>query len=737
VNRFDRTRATADGIGLDARATGRAATSRRILLSVIGVLGFMVLSVVYLGSATLPLDPLVSLVVRDLAFTLTIGVTIVTGWIAFRRSSGAEARFWLLLSCANAVILASELYYLWWLLSAGTPPPPVYAPFQVMHLVAAALFLTLVLSMTKFQNATVTQRVRYLLDLVATVTVAYVAVLILVVDPLFRPLSGVMPIDRVAGAAYPIWGLLVVGGTLSMLLGFKVSRWRAWEKFVALSLVIYSLGIAAWPLWYVSFKTEGATLERGFLDLVLLLGHYLLTIATIYRVTGGGQQWPLRPTPLFQPTPRGRLSYVVPALTLFSMPFFVYLAVRADADPLERTVFTVAASVLAAVTVSRTALVAVENGRLLHRSVTDPLTGLFNHRFFHERLGVEIDVATRYGETLALLVMDLDDFDIVNNLHGHPAGDDLLRRVATAIRSACRDSDPVCRIGGDEFAVILPGVPCSEALTVALRIREGLRAVESFDDRPVTLSAGIACVPTHSTEATELARLADGAAYWAKHHGKDQTLVYDPDVVADLNSDERIRTLETQTHLGTVRALAAAVDARDADTQYHSRNVAAMATQVARALGLDEDRCALLETAGLMHDVGKIGVPDDILRKAGPLDADERATVHGHAELGERILTSTAMDAVLPWIRHHHERWDGEGYPDGLRAVTIPLEARILSVCDAWDAMTSDRPYRSALTKREAAAELAANMGTQFDPAVVEVFLRTVGAAAPDDGAGS
>jgi diguanylate cyclase (GGDEF)-like protein len=482
----------------------------------------------------------------------------------------------------------------------------------------------------------------------------------------------------------------------------------------------------------VSFKTDGATLERGTLDLVLLLGHYLLTIATVYRLAGGGQQWPLRPTPLFQPTPRGRLSYVVPALTLIAMPVLVYLAARTGADPLDRTVYTVAASLLAILTVSRTALVAVENGRLLHRSVTDPLTGLFNHRFFHERLDVEIDVATRYGETLALLILDLDDFDVVNNLHGHPAGDDLLRRAAAAIRASCRDSDPVCRVGGDEFAVILPGVSCREALAVALRIRTDLQAVATFDNRPITVSAGIACFPTHSTDASGLARLADGAAYWAKHHGKDQVLVFDPDIVTEMNSDERIRTLETQTHLGTVRALAVAVDARDADTQYHSRNVAAMAAQVARELRLGEDRCSLLEMAGLLHDVGKIGVPDDILRKAGPLDADELAAVRGHSELGERILTSASMDVVLPWIRHHHERWDGEGYPDGLRAVAIPLEARILAVCDAWDAMTSDRPYRAALTREQAAAELSVNMGTQFDPAVVEVFMRTVGASAPE-----
>ena len=204
-------------------------------------------------------------------------------------------------------------------------------------------------------------------------------------------------------------------------------------------------------------------------------------------------------------------------------------------------------------------------------------------------------------------------------------------------------------------------------------------------------------------------------------------LVYDPAVVAELDDDDRIRALEQKSHVGAVRALAAAVDARDPATQDHSRNVAVLAVQVARELGLDDQRVRLLEAAALMHDVGKIGVPDDVLRKPGALDDEERTRVEEHPALGERILSSTSQRQMLPWIRHHHERWDGSGYPDRLRAIEIPLEARILAVCDADDARVSGRPYRPALSPEEAAAQTAARRGTQVDPWVVGGCARTPG----------
>jgi len=204
--------------------------------------------------------------------------------------------------------------------------------------------------------------------------------------------------------------------------------------------------------------------------------------------------------------------------------------------------------------------------------------------------------------------------------------------------------------------------------------------------------------------------------------------------VEALDADERIRKLEEQSELAAVRALAAAVDARDSATQYHSRNVAALAVRVAQSLELSHDTTRLLEVAALLHDVGKIGVADAILRKRGALTAVERRDIEEHPVLGERILASNRFDEILPWVRGHHERWDGTGYPDGLAGEDIPLEARILALCDAYDAMTSERPYRNALTPDAAIQELDLCIGTQFDPVLADVFIRMISGIRRSDG---
>ena len=719
---------TDEGAQVPASYAPVVGSPRRSAIRYLVWAGFVVLAVVYLGADHLPLSTVGRFMVAEIAFVLPLSLTIVTGLMAYRASGRFEARFWALLTGTNAVLLVSELYFMWWIVTVSVKgPPPVYAPFQILHVTAAGLFFAMVLTLTKFPNASLMQRIRYGTD-VAAIAVALFAVFFALVDPWLAPIAGkITAATRVWAALYPMWGVIILFGVSLTLVGFKVTRWRSWEKAVAAAMALYALGVLTWPLWLASAVHGAPVLQRSVLDLLLVLGDYLLVVATVYRLTAAEDAWPLRPAPLFQPARSRRGGVIMPALMLLVVPVTAWRAFASPVGSLTYWVFLAVTALMAVLAVGRSAMVAVENGTLTHGSETDTLSGLFNHRFFHERLAVEVDIASRYGEHLAVVVVDIDDFDLVNNVYGHPAGDDLLRAVAHAVKSACRDSDTVCRTGGDGFGIILPETGALEALGLCLEMEHAVRAIDAGGGSTVTVSIGLAAYPDHACDADDLSRKADGALYWAKYHGKDQVLVYDPEVVTDLDAEARIRTIEEQSHLGTVRALAAAVDARDPLTQYHSRNVAALAVLVARDLGMAPERVRLIEMAAVLHDIGKIGITDEILIKPGPLTEEETALVREHSALGERILASTSLDQVLPWIRHHHERWDGAGYPDGLAAVAIPLEARVLSVCDAYDAMINERPYHRALSRAEAKQELVDCMGTQFDPAVVEVFIGMLG----------
>lgn len=714
------------------QATGALAPPRvyrRAAIRLGAWLGFVVIAVVYLGADYLPLPALAKFVVSEIAYLVPLLLTVGTGIMAVRASGGGlESRFWRLLTGTNAVLLISELYYGFWIIFIDIKgPPPVYAPFQVLHIAAIVFFIAMVMSMTKFRNASLMQRLRYYTDFAATAVILF-GVFFVLTELLLAPIATKLtPATHVWAAIYPTFGVIILIGVALTLVGFKVTRWRSWEKAVAGAIAFYGVGVVTWPLWLAAAVDGLHSLQRGVLDLLLLLGLYLLVVATAYRLTAAEDAWPLRPAPLFQPARSRRRILVMPVAMLVLMPVAAWRSFSSPPGSLMYWVFLAVTTMMAILVVSCSAIVAVENGYLMHGSETDTLSGLFNHRFFYERLAVEIEIAQRYGENLTVLVLDIDDFDVVNNLHGHPAGDDLLRSVAGCLRSVCRETDTVCRLGGDEFAVLLPKTTPLEALGLCLKIEPLIRALDAGEGSCVTVSMGIAAYPAHAGDADDLAAKAQGALYWAKHHGKDQAIVFDPDVVTELDADDRIRVIEEQTHLGTVRALAAAVDARDPAMQFHSRNVAALAVVVARELGMSSERVLLIEKAALLHDIGKIGVTDDVLTKPGPLTDEETAHVREHSVLGERILMATTLVEILPWIRHHHERWDGGGYPDGIAAVAIPLEARVLAVCDSYDAMVNERPYRHARSRAEAMRELVECKGTQFDPAVVDVFLRMLG----------
>ena len=353
---------------------------------------------------------------------------------------------------------------------------------------------------------------------------------------------------------------------------------------------------------------------------------------------------------------------------------------------------------------------------LLGQALTDPLTGLANHRAFQERLHAEVARARRHGRPLTLALIDLDHFKQINDLAGHATGDRVLGELGARLRAALREEDLLARIGGDEFALLLPETDEPDAHAVLERVRRTREREPLVDGLRVTISAGL-CGLERAGDAETILRLADGALYWSKEQGRNVTYVYDPRTVRELSAAERLDRLQRSHALAGIRALARAIDAKDPSTREHSERVAALAARLAQALGWPADRVALLHEAALVHDVGKIGVPDAVLLKPGRLDAGEYEQVKAHAEMSARIVDDILEPEQVAWILAHHERPDGRGYPAGI--TEIPDGAALLAAADCFDVMTVARPYSRAKSEAEALAECRALVGAQFTAGAV------------------
>lgn len=376
--------------------------------------------------------------------------------------------------------------------------------------------------------------------------------------------------------------------------------------------------------------------------------------------------------------------------------------------------------------------------RLTDAARTDAMTGLPNRAGLTEALERELERAAPEQRPVSILMLDLDRFKAVNERFGLDVGDQLLRETAKLLDTETRLIDTVARSGGEEFSIILPETEQHRAFLFAEDLLKAIRdsyggsdanangngsAGRNGDSPSFTASVGVATYPGHAGDVVTLISAADRALYAAKALGRDRAVIYSPEVTQTLGAVAGKRSVEDQAQLATVLSLAEALDQRDPSTSKHSQTVGRLCEMMATELGLDEDRIQRIRLAGILHDIGKIGVPDSILRKPGPLTSEELAHMRRHPELGARILSGSEMDDVRDWILAHHERPDGKGYPKGIDADEIPLEASILAVGDAYEAMTADRVYRAALGPVKARAELLDCSGSQFNPDVVEAML--------------
>ncbi|OGN95480.1 MAG: hypothetical protein A2Z77_07180 [Chloroflexi bacterium RBG_13_51_36] len=375
----------------------------------------------------------------------------------------------------------------------------------------------------------------------------------------------------------------------------------------------------------------------------------------------------------------------------------------------------------------------IENAQLYARaeqkSRIDELTGLFNRRYFEERLKEEIARHSRYGNAFSVFMLDLDNFKTYNDVYGHPAGDSLLSQMGSMVKCSIRDADQAFRYGGDEFVVILPQTPRDDAYVVADRVREQIAGEMEQRSITVTCSIGLASYPVDGVIAEELVIAADTALYYAKWTGGNR-IYFSSKAISE--SPDNGKSSGRRDGLSAVYALVSVVESRDPYVYGHSRKVNAYAVALTEALGLPPDEVSSVSTAALLHDIGKIGIPDEVLNKKEQLSRENWEAIKAHPRLGKNIVSSIPQlvhcaDSIL----YHHERWDGSGYPAGLKGEEIPIGARVIAIADSFEAMTSARPYRPPLSREEALEELRQGAGGQFDPKLVEVFIGVIAAGLP------
>lgn len=445
----------------------------------------------------------------------------------------------------------------------------------------------------------------------------------------------------------------------------------------------------------------------------------LLGVACLVALRGGGKQrrvsLPAKPALLLYPLLAGL------CVALVFRP-----AIEVGPAPVGQMVLLLVAAALFMFTVSLRKQSASSDARLFDTATVDALTRIASHRVFQDRLAHECDRAYRFGDTFMLLMLDIDNFRPINDRHGHRVGDRVLLELSRKFRAQLREIDLVARFGGDQFAMILPHTYEKGGVEVAERLRRAIAAwvypVSTSAEVRLTVSIGICSYPKDGLSPAEMLEAAQKSLAFAKAMGGNQV-----QLAADLPAREQVGNVVSLPHSGReaiVRSLAAAVDVRDGYTREHSRMVSELSAAIAKRIGLASTDVARISVGALLHDVGKIGVPDAILAKEGKLSDDEMDCIREHPGLGKRIVEQAPelMD-VVPLVFHHQEHWNGTGYPGHLHGEDIPLGARIIAAADAYHAMRSDRPYRSGRTHREAMRELLRQSGEQFDPRVVEALL--------------
>ena len=682
--------------------------------------------------------------IADVAFLPVVLAAIVASHGAARRTSpGRTASAWRLIEialiayalgdCAQAVYETS---------GEAAPNPslmdPLYLAFYPLFFAGLLRFPT--------ARAGKSANARVLLDAI-TVGAAGAAVLWYVVLGPTATATTESALEGIISTAYPAGDLILIAGLANLLV-------RVGHRGSMRSLVLLTAGVAMFlvaDVIYVRMELDGAYSGEGVLNMVYLVATGVFALAAASQ---GAIAPRLQAAEAAQPSSDDRRWEEHEANRpgwrgLSALPYVgvaVVLALLVKTQSGDRFFpdlsLTVTATAIVLLVLFRQLLASRElnaaheelraaHVRLAALATTDPLTELPNHGALVDAIDTEMERSRRYEHTCALLFVDIDYFKELNDNHGHAVGDQALREIGGVIDEALRTIDTVGRWGGEEFVVVLPEIDPDGALAAAERIRQSI-AEHPFgeqDEAHLTVSIGVAAYPRDGTSRPRLLDAADHAMYAAKRMGRNQCFsAADPVVDALGSSADEVAGLDEHVILSAVDALATLVEARDAASEGHADSVASLAQKLALALGCSAEQARRTYLAARLHDIGKVAVADAILRKPGKLSEEEWRLMREHPAVGAEVVARIgALASLAPIIRSHHERYDGRGYPDGLKGSEIPLEARIVGAVDAFDAMTSDRPYRGRMRLEEAREEMHKCAGTQFDPEVIEALDRALG----------
>jgi two-component system cell cycle response regulator len=662
--------------------------------------------------------------VGNVVYLVPLLLLVPLSYRAARRSRGRLRRAWWLLALANLLWLAGELIWTGYAyLQPGEPSTPSAADVAYLASYAAALPAVVI----GFGGTRAVRQVRCLLD-AALVTLGVGAVgWALVVGPL---LPGAPRAGAIVAFAYPLCAVTIV----TVLIAMGLCGHRA----VPPSFLLAGAGFAVAGLTDAGYSYLFMIHSYGddsWLNLGWQLEAVLLCLAAAVAAR--------RPEREPQVRRLDRDLAVLPAAV-------AVLAITGIAvtDLLTDGRLTPSTLVIAVLLVSgllvRQALVTRDRTRLAEAletalreqerlAVTDGLTGLYNRRFFQEMLRLDAERAERNGTPISLVMVDLDRFKKINDTCGHPAGDRVLAEAADRIRRAVRPIDLVARYGGEEFVCLLPDAGEETALQVAEQVRRALSrtplSVPGGREVRLTASLGVASAGTRGGrphgDLEGLIHDADGALYRAKARGRDRVI-----------AASRIADLALDTDPDLPPALVWLADQIDAKlgSHEHSTAVSRWSLLTGERLGLHQTALRRTAAAARLHDIGKINVDDAILTKPGRLTQAEWEVLRRHPQEGARLLTELSDRTDLATlVGAHHERYDGAGYPAGLHGDRIPIEARIIAVCDSWAAMRADRAYAAALSEEEARHQILRGRGTQFDPDVADAFLALLDEGAIDE----